>query len=167
VAWAKVAEGAQVLRGLLEELGLRSFLKTSGGKGLHVEVPIQRSLDWRTAKDFAHAVAEHMAKALPKHFLATATKAQRKGRIFVDYLRNARGATAIAAYCTRARAGAPIAMPITWEQLPQIEGASQFRLDNVDAWLAQRGEDPWKDYWKLRQRIGSSLLERFGIKPAA
>jgi len=167
VSWAKVVEGAQVMRGLLDELGLRSFLKTSGGKGLHVEVPIQRSLDWTTAKDFAHAIADHMAKALPKHFLATATKAQRKGRIFVDYLRNARGATAIAAYCTRARAGAPIAMPITWEQLPEIESASQFRLDNVDAWLAQRGEDPWKDYWKLRQRIGRSLLERFGITAVA
>ena len=129
-AGTRVVEAAREVRERLQRVKLKSFVKTSGGKGLHVVVPIKPA-PWDTAKEFAHAVAESMASDDPDRYLATATKARRKNRIFVDYLRNSREATAVAPYSTRARAGAPVAMPIAWSELGSLKSANQYTVQNA------------------------------------
>lgn len=143
VGWADMVAGAKEIRDRLEAMSLPSFVKTSGGKGLHVVVPLKPKADWETAKDFARALADAMAADSPDRYLAVATKARREGHIFIDYLRNARGATAVAAYCVRARPGAAVSMPVAWEELDDIAGAAQFTLDNTPARLANLAADPW------------------------
>ena len=125
VAWKQVADTARVLRAWLTELGLVPFLRTTGGKGLHVVVPIQRRSSWDEVKGFTHDVALRLVKEAPSHFTATLSKSKREGKILIDYLRNQRDATAIASYSLRARAGAPVAMPIAWDELD--ERSSRFR----------------------------------------
>ena len=110
-------EAAQLTKTLLDELGLVCFLKTTGGKGLHIVTPIQRTQGWEEAKPFAKMVADHLVTAIPQRFTSNMAKRVRKGKIFIDYLRNARGATAIAAYSTRAKPGAPVSVPIAWDEL--------------------------------------------------
>lgn len=143
VGWTQVVAGAKEIRDRLEAASLPSFVKTSGGKGLHVVIPLKPKADWETAKDFARALADAMAADSPDRYLAVATKARREGHIFIDYLRNARGATAVAAYCTRARPGAAVSMPVAWEELDDIAGAAQFTLDNTPVRLANLAADPW------------------------
>ena len=113
VSWAKVVAGAKLTRALLEELGLVALVKTTGGKGLHVVVPLERRHSWDEVKDFARDVATHLANTFPDRFTATMSKSRRRGKIFVDYLRNARGATAVAPYSLRARPGATVATPLS------------------------------------------------------
>lgn len=161
VAWQTVVEGAQLLKGLLEELDLPTFLKTTGGKGLHVEVPLKPSLNWEEAKALTHVLASHLATALPERFVAIMSKAQRTGRIFVDYLRNARGATAVAAYSTRARETPSVATPISWDELPWLESASFWTIHNVPDRLAQQKVGPWAEYDQQRVRLTDSLRQRF------
>src|SRR5262249_25454431 len=117
VGWKEVVSAAEEARDLLEELGLKSFVKTTGGKGLHVVVPLVPRPEWPGVKALCKALAEQMAARSPKKYTTNMSKKQRKGRIFVDYLRNERGSTAVAAYTTRARDGAPVATPITWKEL--------------------------------------------------
>ena len=148
-----IKSAALELRERLTKFGLSSFLKTSGGKGLHVTVPIQPSIDWETAKAFTKAVAQQMATDEPRRYVASMAKSRRSGRIFIDYLRNGRGATAIAPYSTRARAGAPIAMPIDWSELGALPGADHFTLRNALHRLSSLAEDPWKDLPRIRQRL--------------
>lgn len=143
VGWPQVVAGARGIRERLDAMGLPSFVKTSGGKGLHVVVPLAPKAGWVAAKAFAKALADSMAADDPDRYIAVATKARRDGRIFIDYLRNARGATAVAAYCTRARPGAAVSMPVAWEELDGISGAAQFTLDNAPARLAHLAADPW------------------------
>lgn len=146
VGWKAVVAGARAIRDRLEVQGLPAFVKTSGGKGLHVVTPLAPDATWERAKGFARALADAMAADEPGRYVAVATKARREGRIFIDYLRNARGATAVAPYCPRARPGAAVAMPVAWEELDTLTGAAQFTLPDTPARLASRTADPWADF---------------------
>lgn len=153
VEWPSVIEGAQLLRTLLGELDLRSFVKTTGGKGLHVVVPLQRVHTWDEVKTFSKALADHLVRMIPERFLATMSKQKRKGKIYVDYLRNAKGATAVAAYSTRAKAGAPVSVPLAWDELSGDMRSDHFTIANLADRLRHLRKDPWKDYFSTRQRI--------------
>ncbi|MBN6152828.1 ATP-dependent DNA ligase, partial [Xanthomonas sp. AmX2] len=138
---------------LLAQLELESFLRVSGGKGLHVVVPLNPGCDWDLTKRFAHGFADALAKSEPDRFLATATKRLRNKRIFVDYLRNGRGATAVASYSLRGRAGAPVAMPLAWSDLPKLQRADAFTMREVPAKLKRRRKDPWDGIAQVRQNL--------------
>lgn len=153
VAWQSVAEAASTLRDMMAELGLESFLRTSGGKGLHVVVPIARRHSWDEMRRFAEAVARHLAEREPTRYVATASKAKRGGKIFIDYLRNARGATSIASYSTRARSGAPVAVPLRWDELAGIGAADAYNIRNLPRRLASLKGDPWEGFAGVRQRL--------------
>jgi bifunctional non-homologous end joining protein LigD len=152
-----------VLRKLLDTLGLRCFLKTTGGKGLHVVVPIEPTRGWDEAKEFCKAVAELLVRTFPDRFTSKLTKATRQGRIFVDYLRNAENATAIAAYSVRAKANAPVAMPIAWEQLKDDLRFAHFNVRNVPALLRRRRRDPWAELPDVRQKLTDAMLRQVGV----
>ncbi|MGB6054346.1 MAG: non-homologous end-joining DNA ligase, partial [Burkholderiaceae bacterium] len=161
--WMRVIEAAQLLRALLEELGLVSFVKTTGGKGLHVVIPLQPKKPWAEIKDFSRAVAEHLAATFPDRFTASMAKSARGGRIFIDYLRNAAEATAVAAYSTRARPGAPVSTPIGWDELGPELHSDTFNLHNIRARLQGLKEDPWAAYFTVRQSLSVKIqraLER-------
>jgi bifunctional non-homologous end joining protein LigD len=156
--WARMVEAAELTKTLLDELGLASFLKTSGGKGLHVVVPLARRHGWEQAKAFVKAVAQHMAATLPQRFSARAGPRNRVGKVFVDYLRNGRGATSVAAFSARARPMLPVSVPIAWEELVELRSANQWNIRN----LAQRlrdleGADPWAGYAAVKQTLGEPL----------
>jgi bifunctional non-homologous end joining protein LigD len=153
VSWESIKSAAIELRERLSKFGMCSFVKTSGGKGLHVTLPIEPSLDWDTAKAFTKAVAQQMAADQPKRYVATMSKSRRSGRIFIDYLRNARGATAVAPYSTRARAGAPVAMPVDWSELEGVPGADHFTLGEALRRGATPAADTGKDLPKVRQKL--------------
>jgi bifunctional non-homologous end joining protein LigD len=137
----------------LNDLGLESFVKTSGGKGLHVVLPLTPRAGWDEAKAFTASIAEAMSKDDPKRYLATMSKRARAGRIFVDYLRNGRGATAVAPYSTRARAEASVSTPLAWDELSQGIRANHFRIDNLRQRLDFLSSDPWADFAKVRQTL--------------
>jgi DNA ligase D-like protein (predicted polymerase) len=162
VDWPAFREAAGRVRALLDELGLRWFLKTTGGKGLHFVIPIERRYTWSAAKAFAASVARHLAAAQPDVFIATASKSARSGRVFVDYLRNAAGATAVAAYGLRARPGLPVSMPIEWGALDEDVRGAHFNWRNAADFVASRGGDPWAEYGKSRQRLPADALKRLG-----
>jgi bifunctional non-homologous end joining protein LigD len=164
LGWDLVVETALRFRARLRELGLQSFVKTTGGKGLHVALPVTRKLDWEQHKSFAKAVAESLARERPDRYLTNMSKAQRKGRLFLDYLRNGRGATAIAPYSTRARTGATVATPISWEELERGVNPKDFTVYTVTRRLGQLKEDPWKDYANVKQSIGASQLRAVGMR---
>ncbi len=163
VEWPRVVVAAKEVRLLLEELGLESFLKTTGGKGLHIVVPIQRRTSWEDAKAFCRAVADLMVAAAPDRYIATMSKAARKGKIFVDYLRNDRGATSVAPYSTRARKGATVSVPIAWDELNARLRSDHFTVDNVPARLAKLKRDPWADLPNVRQSITASMVRRLKL----
>ena len=161
LAWSFVTEAAQLIRSLLQDIGLSSFVKTTGGKGLHVVIPLKPERNWDEVKAFSKAIAEHLAKTLPERFTANMTMAKRGNKIFIDYLRNGLGATAVAAYSTRARPNAPISTPIFWEELGPDLHADSFNVQNIQERLAALKKDPWQDYFKLKQRISTSMLKIF------
>jgi len=160
----QLVEAVQLLRSLLEELGLIGFLKTTGGKGLHVVVPIRASLSWEQAKRFAKATADLMVHTYPDRFIATASKSRREGLIFVDHLRNAQGATAVCAYSPRARANAPVATPITWEELDRDVRFDHFNVRSVPVRLDRMKADPWAGFFDVKQSVGSAMLKRMGVR---
>ncbi|MGR9180613.1 non-homologous end-joining DNA ligase (plasmid) [Rhizobium leguminosarum] len=147
VAWSAVITAALELKARLEARGLAAFVKTSGGKGLHVVTPLAPKSGWAEVKDFAHSLAESMSADAPEKYLATATKAKRGGHIYIDYLRNGRGNTAVAAYSTRARSGAPVSMPLDWPDLDEVSGPAAFTLANVPHRLQTRPKDPWGNFF--------------------
>ena len=153
VPWSKVVAAARRVRGMLEDLSLKSFVRTSGGKGLHVVLPLTPQADWGTAKEFTHAIARTLAQQDPENFVDVATKAKRGGKIFVDYLRNARGATSVASYSLRARTGAPLAMPLDWDDLKKIRSGSQYTFANARRHIARRAGDPWATLPRVRQTL--------------
>ena len=163
VAWHELVDAVGVLRALLDDLGLAGFLKTTGGKGLHVVVPIRATLDWEQAKGFTRAVADLLVKTFPDRFVATASKAHRKGKIFVDYLRNAEGATAIAAYGIRARRNAPVSTPLDWTELAKDVRFEHFNVRNVPGRLAGMRRDPWAAFGTTRQTVSRAMLKRVGF----
>ena len=159
VAWRQVIDAAKALREFLEELGLQSFLKTSGGKGLHLVVPVTRKHEWPAVADFCRLVAEVAERAAPDRFVATMSKQKRIGRIFVDWLRNQRGATAIGPYIPRARPGAPVSLPVSWEELPRTSGGDEFQLLEVRKRLQARKRDPWAGLATVRQGITAAMIK--------
>jgi bifunctional non-homologous end joining protein LigD len=158
--WKEVVRGAHTLRRKLADLGLIPFVKTTGGKGLHIVVPVTRKYDWEATKEFCRKVAASVTREEPKRYLATMSKAKRKGKIFIDYFRNGRGATAIAAYSTRARPGAPVSVPITWRELAAGIRPDQFTVRNLPARLSHRRRDPWREYESARRSITAAMEER-------
>jgi len=145
----------------LKKLGLASFLKTTGGKGLHVVIPIEAKLDWTTVKQFAHSFALAMEQQRPNRYLSKMSKAARKDRIFIDYLRNERGSTAIAPYSPRARAGAPVALPLSWTDL-KLPKRPLFEVADFNNWKARLARDPWKDILKTHQGLATEDLKTPG-----
>ena len=152
VDFKEVAAAAREVRKRLERVKLKSFVKATGGKGLHVVVPIAPA-PWETAKDFAHAVAASMAEDEPARYLDTAAKARRENRIFVVYLRNSREATAVVPYSSRARAGAPVAMPLAWSELGGLKSGHQYTVQNALARLTRLRQDPWATFGKTKQKL--------------
>ncbi len=156
VGWRQLVEGAREVKTRLEERGLSAFVKTSGGKGLHVVAPLKPGADWRSVKAFTKAIADAMSNEQPDRYIATITKSKRHGKILVDYLRNGRGATAVAAYSTRARANAPVSMPLEWDELDDAIGPAWFTVKNAPARLASLKKDPWADFWACSKPLPKS-----------
>jgi bifunctional non-homologous end joining protein LigD len=153
IEWSRVKDAAKLLRERLQAVGLESFLRTTGGKGLHVVVPLNPRPDWETAKAFSQALARTLEQESPKEYVSVATKSKRKGRIFVDYLRNARGSTAVASYCVRAREGAGVATPLHWEELSRLRSGAQFTIENIARRLKTVKDDPWRGIEEVRQAL--------------
>jgi bifunctional non-homologous end joining protein LigD len=146
VTWDRVVAAARGVRERLARQGLTGFVKTTGGKGLHVVAPVAPKADWEAAHRFTKGIAEAMTADSPDHFIATVSKAERHGKILVDYLRNTRGQTAVAPYSSRARAGAPVSMPLAWEDLGSDTTGGRFTVSNTPASLAKQGADPWAGF---------------------
>jgi len=157
--FAVVKKGAVTLRGFLDELGLTSFPMLTGGKGVHVVVPVRPRASWVKVKAFCKAIANTLADTEPDAYVANMAKAKRKGRIFVDYLRNDRGATAIAPYSTRARPGATVAAPVSWDELARCRSAAAYNVPK----MMRRKSDPWAGYFKIRQSLTVALLKSAGV----
>ncbi len=145
IAWPQVQEAAELMHAFLKQLGLPAFLKTSGGKGLHVVVPLLKRHDREAVKGFAQAVVQHLAKTLPKRFVAKSGPKNRIGKIYIDYLRNGPGASTVAAWSARARPGLGISVPVDWQELASLRGGDHWTVASVHTRL-DRGNDPWKDY---------------------
>lgn len=153
VEWKRVIDGAMLVREKLESRGLNSFAKTTGGKGIHVVVPLMPRLTWDELKEYSRELAEEVVRENPGDFLATMSKAKRTGKIFVDYLRNGRTATSIAAYSTRARPGAPVSTPLSWEELRKGARPDAFTIETVPARMKKLKKDPWEKFRADPQEI--------------
>ncbi|OOH81542.1 ATP-dependent DNA ligase [Pseudomonas koreensis] len=162
--WKSMVEATALTLTVLDELGLKAFLKTSGGKGIHLVVPLTRKLGWDEVKDFSHAIVSHMAKLLPERFSAVSGPKNRVGRIFIDYLRNGLGATTICAYAARTREGLPVSVPLFRDEVTEIKGGNQWNVHNVHQRLAEVGDEPWADMKKTRQSITAEMRKRLGLK---
>ncbi|WP_337159441.1 DNA ligase D [Pseudomonas putida] len=160
--WKAMLEATQLTLTLLDELGLKVFLKTSGGKGMHLVVPLTRRAGWDEVKDFSHAIVEYLARLFPERLSAVSGPKNRVGRIFIDYLRNGKGATTVSAYSLRAREGLPVSVPIWREELPQLKGANQWHIGNLAERLAEV-DDPWADLTKTRQSITARMRKQMGL----
>jgi bifunctional non-homologous end joining protein LigD len=136
----------------LKKLGLESFLKSTGGKGLHVVAPIEPEHDWVTIKQFAHSFVLKLESSEPALYLTKMTKSARAGKIYLDYLRNERGATSVAAFSPRARAGAPVALPLSWNEL-KLKDRPLFHVADYAAWKKRLVRDPWKNFFAIRQKL--------------
>ena len=158
VGWAEVQEAAQLVRTMLDELRLTSFLKTSGGKGLHVVVPLKPSFDFDAVKDFSHAIVDHLARVVPQRFVAKSGPKNRVGKIFVDYLRNGFGATTVAAWSVRARQGLGISVPVSWDELPSLTGGAHWRAGRLGARLSI-GNEPWSRIEKSRNSLSNAMKQ--------
>ncbi len=163
ISWDPLKEAAQSLRGYLADLGLASFVKTTGGKGLHVVVPLVPKIDWDSAKEFSKRVAHRMVQQAPDRYTATMSKIKRRGKIYIDYLRNAKTATAVSAYSTRARAGAPVSMPLAWDELDRDTRGDHFNVRNTPERLSRLRKDPWRDYETARRAITVALLKKLDV----
>ena len=153
IDWETLKEATSLVKKMLDLLGLESFLKTSGGKGLHVVVPLEPKWDYDEVKDFSERLVQHMAATIPKLFVAKSGARNRVGRIFIDYLRNGKGATTVAAFSARARPGLGVSMPVAWKELPKLAAADQWNIANVHERLKRLRADPWKDYRKVKQTL--------------
>lgn len=162
--WARVVEAAREVRERLDALGLRSWVKTTGGKGLHVVAPLLRRHTWDEVRAFAHAFAERMAEDAPDRYLLQAAKAERTGKIFVDYLRNGWSASVIAAYSTRARPGAPVSVPLGWEELNDSVRPDTLTVRTIPSRLNALGTDPWAEYARTRQGITRTTRATLGLE---
>ena len=163
--WAHIQEAALLTRSMLQGLGLKSWLKTSGGKGLHVVVSLAPKLSYDVVKGFSHAVVQHMARVIPQRFVAKSGGTNRVGKIFIDFLRNGHGQTTAAAFSARSRPGLGVSMPVSWEQLSSLKTGSQWSIVTARDYLSFQKVDPWADYWKSRQTL-TTAMKTLGFKPA-
>lgn len=163
--WAHIQEAALLTRSMLQGLGLESWLKTSGGKGLHVVVPLAPKFDYDVVKGFSQAVVQHMARVIPQRFVAKSGGSNRLGKIFIDYLRNGHGQTTAAAFSARSRPGLGVSMPVSWEQLSSLKSGSQWSIVNAREYLSFEKVDPWSDYWKSKQTL-TTAMKTLGYKPS-
>ncbi|WAJ39823.1 DNA ligase D [Pseudomonas sp. GOM7] len=162
--WRSMLEATRLTLAVLDELGLQAFLKTSGGKGMHIIVPLARHAGWDRVKGFAKALAQFMARQLPERFTATSGPKNRVGKIFIDYLRNGRGASTVSAYSVRARPGLPVSVPIARDELDGLRSAQQWTLANLQQRLEGLRQDPWAGYAN-RQRLTRAMWDRLGAEP--
>jgi bifunctional non-homologous end joining protein LigD len=163
VTWADVVQAAREIRVVLEALELECYVKTTGGKGLHVVVPLVRRSGWDEVREFARAVVATVAAASPKRYTLQLSKARRKHRLLLDYYRNGRGATAVEVYSTRARTGATVSTPVSWEELEAGIDPQAFTAETVPARLAA-GIDPWRSYGAVKQSITAPIRKRLGLR---
>ena len=164
VEWHTVQEAAQLMHAFLDELGLPNFLKTSGGKGLHVVVPIKGGKDWDTVKAFSQAIVKHLASTLPERFAFKSGARNRVGKIFIDYLRNGQGATTICAWAARVRPGLGISVPVAWDELKSLKSGDHWNVTNVHTRL-DRGNAPWAGYAKAAKTL-TAAMKQMGFKPS-
>jgi bifunctional non-homologous end joining protein LigD len=165
VPWQQVLEAATLTRSLLNDLGLNAWLKTSGGKGLHIVVPLAPRHQGATVKGLSRAVVQHLANVIPQRFTAKSGPSNRVGRIFVDYLRNSHGATTVSAFSARARPGLGVSMPVPWDALHGLKGGAQWTIATAREHLSFQREDPWADYWTCRQSI-TQAMKMLDVKPS-
>jgi len=165
VTWVHLQEAAVLTHTMLTELGLRSWLKTSGGKGLHVLVPLAPQFDYDNVNGFAKAVVQHLAATIPSRFVAKSGAGNRMGRIFVDYLRNGHGATTAAAYSARARPGLGVSMPVAWEELSSLKSGAHWTIATAREHLSFQTVDPWADYGSTPQTL-TAAMKLLNYKPA-
>ena len=163
VTWPQVQQATELVHAFLTELELVSFAKTSGGKGIHIVVPIVRRYDWAVVKDFAHAIVTHLSRVLPSLFVDKSGPKNRVGKIFVDYLRNGRGATTVSAWSARARTGAGVSVPVAWNEIRALKAADQWTVKNIHSRLDQ-GNAPWAGYEKASNRLTASM-RLLGYRP--
>ncbi|KPX24352.1 ATP-dependent DNA ligase [Pseudomonas syringae pv. delphinii] len=161
--WRSMIEATQMVLAVLEELGLEAFLKTSGGKGMHIIVPLARQAEWDTVKAFAKAIAEFISRQLPERFTATMGPKNRVGKIFIDYLRNSRGGSTVTAYSVRARPGLPVSVPIALHELAGLTSSAQWDITNLEQRLSQLKDDPWAGY-SNRRKITQKMWKQLGAK---
>ena len=147
---ARIRQGVRDLKGMLDQLSLMSYLKTSGGKGYHIVIPLKPKADWDAFHDFAKNIAKTMEAMWPDRYTSNVRKEQRKGRIFIDWIRNGRGATSVAPYSLRAREGAPVSMPISWKELDKIAPKD---IKMADAVSRSRQGDPWEGFFENDQQL--------------
>ncbi len=164
VAWSAVCEATIVLHAFLRELGLKCFLKTSGGKGLHVVVPLMPSRSWEVVRGFARAIVERLADSAPDRFVAKSGPKNRVGRVFVDHLRNGWGATTVSAWSLRARPGLGVSVPVDWKELHTLTGGAHWTLATIERRLPI-GNRPWEAYSASRQGLATAI-RNFGFDPA-
>jgi bifunctional non-homologous end joining protein LigD len=158
VEWKRVVEAARIVRELLGAMDLETFVKTTGGRGLHVVMPIRPAADWSQCLEFARALAAALVRRQPSLFTSTFAKAGRDDKILVDYLRNNRTNTSIAAYSTRARPNAPVSVPLAWTELTPRRGPERWTITTVPERLKKLKADPWSAYWRSRQRIPAAAV---------
>jgi bifunctional non-homologous end joining protein LigD len=153
IEWKRIVAAARLIRARLQQQGLESFVRLTGGKGLHVVAPIARGASWQRLKDFAEGFADALVAERPREFIATMSKAKRSGLVFIDWLRNSRGATAVTSWSLRAREGAPVAMPVAWEELGRTRGGNAFDLRRALKRASAQKADPWAEMYALKQRL--------------
>lgn len=156
VTWPEVQQATELVHAFLAELELVCFAKTSGGKGIHIVVPITRRYEWAVVKDFAHAIVTHLARVLPAHFVDRSGPQNRVGKIFIDFLRNGRGATTVSAWSARARPGAGVSVPVAWNEISRLKSADQWTVRNIHSRLDQ-GNAPWAEYEKTANGLTRAM----------
>jgi bifunctional non-homologous end joining protein LigD len=157
VPWPLVIEAAKTIKERLADIGLGAFIKTTGGKGFHVVVPIAPKGEWDEIKEFSRLIVETIVQESPDRYVSTMSKAARKNKIYIDYLRNARGATAVAAYSTRARKNAPVSVPLRWEELKVLTRPDRYNVHNLPDRLSRLRKDPWTDYESARRALSLKM----------
>ncbi|BCG02975.1 ATP-dependent DNA ligase (plasmid) [Paraburkholderia sp. PGU19] len=155
--WKQMLEAALLVHTLLAELGLKAWLKTSGGKGLHIVVPLTPKLDYDMVKGFSRAFVRHLAKVIPERFSATSGPSNREGKVFADYLRNGMGQTTVAAFSARARPGMGVSMTVSWDQLDALKDGAQWTVSTAREYLSFQTQDPWQDYWSTKQTLAAAI----------
>jgi bifunctional non-homologous end joining protein LigD len=164
VAWEKVLRTARELRDRLHDLHLTAFPRTTGGKGLHLVVPLHPQADWDTVKMFARAVSEQHARDEPGLLTTNMSKSKRRGRIFLDYLRNGHGSTAIASYSARARPRAPVAVPLRWDELSPAVRSDHYTVETLQRRLGALRADPWEGFFEAAVPLGTAIRKVVGVK---